>query len=75
MIIGPHARISVTNHSAGSPALDVSMEKDVFLTQFDRTPRDTAFFSAVGRSLAFATRFESNCRVIVGVIGLTQGSR
>ncbi len=51
------------------------MEKDIFLTQFDRTSRDTGFFSAVGRSLAFATRFESNCRVIVGVIGLTQGSR
>jgi hypothetical protein len=51
------------------------MEKDIFFTQFDRTPQDTGFYSAVGRSLAFATRFESNCRVIVGVIGLTQGSR
>jgi hypothetical protein len=51
------------------------METDIFLKFPGATPEETAYFAAIGRALAYATRFESNCRKMIGVLGLAQSSR
>lgn len=51
------------------------METDIFLTFPGGTPERTAYFATIGRALAYATRFESSCRKMIGVLGLAQSSR
>ena len=48
------------------------MEPDNFFNTYRRDEDENRYYSAVGRVLAFATRFEWNCRSLARMIGITE---
>ena len=46
------------------------MKPDIFLDDFSRTAESDAYYAVLGRALAFATRFEANCRSLATIIAI-----
>lgn len=48
------------------------MKPDIFMDDFERTEWGDAHYSAVGRVLIFASRFEALCRTATAIVGIKE---
>jgi len=48
------------------------MKPDIFMDDFERTMCGNAHYSAIGRALTIATRFESLCKVLNTMLGVKE---
>lgn len=46
------------------------MKPDIFMDDFSRDPETDKYYAVLGRALAFATRFELNCRQLARFLAL-----